>query len=219
MNIREFIDIYSHLHPKLAMNHSIELMPENNLKAASKSLARAFMNDPLQTYVFPDEEERKEKSPLHFGAILQYGLKFGEVYASNNVKGAVVLLRPGETVITPEKAEQGGLGQLTEQLGEESTTRFFSVIDFLDSYHRKEMIEPHWFTMVVGVDPIFHRKGLGKALFAPVLEKAHVKKESIYLETAEPSNIFFYTILGFRIVKEFIEPHSGLKLWTFRLDN
>jgi len=108
------------------MNHSIELIPENNLKAASKSLARAFMNDPLQTNVFPDEEERKKKSPLHFGAILKYGLKFGEVYASNNGKGAIVWLRPGETVLTAEKAEQGGLGELTKSLEKKRRPVFFS---------------------------------------------------------------------------------------------
>jgi len=66
------------------MNYTIDIMPESNLKAASESLTKAFMNDPLQTYIFPDEEERKKKSPFHFGAILQYGLKFGELYTSKN---------------------------------------------------------------------------------------------------------------------------------------
>ena len=201
------------------MNYAIEIMPESNLKAASESLTKAFMNDPLQTYVFPDEEERKKKSPFHFAAILQFGLNFGEVYASNNSEGAVVWLRPGETEVTPEKAEQGGLGQLPDLLGEGAANRFFSVMDFLEPYHKKDITEPHWYTMVIGVDPIFHGKGLGKALLTPVLEKAQLKNEPIYLETAEPSNVAFYSKLGFKIIKELTEPLSGLKLWTFRLDH
>jgi hypothetical protein len=52
----------------------------------------------------------------------------------------------------------------------------------------------------------------------PVINKARVLKTPIYLETAEPSNIQFYTKLGFKIVRELTEPKSGLMLWTLRAD-
>jgi hypothetical protein len=40
-------------------------------------------------------------------------------------------------------------------LGEEASERFFSVMDFLDPYHKKDVLEPHWYTMVIGVAPLF----------------------------------------------------------------
>jgi hypothetical protein len=101
-------------------------LKEHQVAAVSESLANAFMSDPLQTYTFPDEKERRQKSPDHFNAFLQFGLKFGEVYVSENSEGAVVWLRPNETDITPEKAEQGGLTKLPEILGEDAATGFFS---------------------------------------------------------------------------------------------
>jgi ribosomal protein S18 acetylase RimI-like enzyme len=120
--------------------------------------------------------------------------------------------------VTPEKADMSGLSKLPKLLGEEASERFFSVMDFLDPYHKKDVLEPHWYTMVIGVAPTFHRLGYGKSLMEPVINKARVLKTPIYLETAEPSNIQFYTKLGFKIVRELTEPKSGLMLWTFRAD-
>lgn len=200
------------------MSHLIQRMQESSITTASDSLAGAFMKDPLQTYVFPNEDERKKKSPGHFAAILQYGLMFGEVYTTINSEGAVVWLGPGETDVTPDKAEKGGLGKLSEILGEAPANRFFSVLDFLEPYHKNDANEPHWYTMVIGVSPSGHRAGIGSALMKPVIDKACSQKTPIYLETSEPSNISFYTKLGFRVLRELKEPDSGLKLWTFKLE-
>jgi hypothetical protein len=45
-----------------------------------------------------------------------------------------------------------------------------------------------------------------------VMTKAQSKQTSIYLETAQPSNIPFYTNLGFKVLRELIEPESKLPL-------
>ena len=197
--------------------YSIQLMKQDQVDRCAASLATAFMTDPLQTYTFPDEAERRLKSPAHFKAFLQYGMMFGEVYASDGCEGAVVWLRPNETDITPENAEQGGLAKLPELLGEESASRFFSVLDFIDPFHKQDVPQPHWYVMVIGVDAAHQGKGLGKSLLQPVLRRAAADGVPVYLETAQPSNVPFYKNLGFKIVKEVVEPVSGLRLWTFKL--
>ena len=201
------------------MSHKIRLMEENELNAVAASLAKAFMNDPLQTYTFPDEEERRQRSPDHFKAFLQFGLEYGEVYVSQNAEGAVVWLRPGETETTNEKAEEGGLTKLPQLLGEDAANRFFSVLQFIDPFHQEDVPEPHWYVMVVGVDPAHQAKGLGQALLAPILQKAKANKQPVYLETAQPTNVPFYQKLNFKIIREVVEPQSGLKVWTFKRDH
>lgn len=176
------------------------------------------MDDPLQTYVFPDPGQRALKSPAHFEAILRYGVMFGEVYGAGDLSGAVVWLTPGNTAVTPEKAEQAGLDKLPELLGEDATRRFFEVMDFLDPYHLGDIPEPHWYTMVIGVDPSSMGKGVGKSLMATGLEQAATNKLPVYLETAAPTNVGFYEGLGFKVIRELVEPVSGLPLWTFRKD-
>lgn len=113
------------------MIDGVKLMSEAELPNAAQALANAFFNDPPQTYTFPDESERRAKSPAHFAAALNYGLKFGEVYAAAKA-GAVIWLKPGDTEITPERAEQGGFAALPGQIGSEAFERFFSVIGFGD---------------------------------------------------------------------------------------
>ena len=46
---------------------------EADVPVAAAALARAFMDDPLQTYVVPDPAERARKSPHHFEPLLRYG--------------------------------------------------------------------------------------------------------------------------------------------------
>jgi ribosomal protein S18 acetylase RimI-like enzyme len=174
------------------------------------------MNDPLQKYVFPDEEERSRKSPAHFKAVLRYGYVFGEVYTTPKMEGAVVWLPPGGTDITPDKAEKGGLGNIPALLGEDAATRFFGVMDYLEPFHKQDAPRPHWYAMVIGVDPAFCGLGYGKALMQHVTTKAQNEHTSIYLETAQPDNLPFYTNLGFKVVRELMEPQSGLPLWTFK---
>jgi hypothetical protein len=81
MKIRYWNQYYLHINPGFSYAFfSIERMPESKLMAASHALSRAFMKDPLQTYTFPDEEERRQKSPDQFAAILRYGLLCGPIF-------------------------------------------------------------------------------------------------------------------------------------------
>lgn len=201
------------------MDVEIRQLHVEQIDTAAASLAAAFMKDPLQTYTFPDETERREKSPAHFKAILQFGLQFGEVHSSLNTEGCIVWLRPKETTITPEKAEQGGLTKLPLLLGEDAAYRFLSALEFIDPLHSQDVPEPHWYVMVIGVHPDHCGRGIGQALLERVMKRAESNGEPVYLETAQPSNVSFYTKMGFRVLRELTEPTSGLKMWTFKKDN
>ena len=201
------------------MSHDVRLMTSDDLPAAAKALSSAFFKDPLQGYTFPDETERRERSPAHFSAALNYGLKFGEVYWVPNGAGAAIWLPPGETAVTPERAEAAGFMALPAKMGDEAFGRFFAALEYADQCHRDDVPEPHWYTMVVGVDPVFQGNGYGKALLQPVFQKADASRVPIYLETAQPANVTFYERLGFRVLRTLTEPTSGLPMWTFKRES
>ena len=46
-------------------------LKESDILAAGHMLARAFQNDPLQIHVFPDAEERAQRSPAQFSALVR----------------------------------------------------------------------------------------------------------------------------------------------------
>jgi ribosomal protein S18 acetylase RimI-like enzyme len=198
---------------------NIVSLTEENLEAAAESLARAFHNDPLQTYVFPDEAERAARSPAHFAPLLRYGMLFGEVLTTEGLpSGAAVWLPPETWEITPERASAAGLDDLPDVLGEEAANRFFSVLGAIDPYHHRDVPPAHWYVMVVGVAPEARGQGLGRALLEPIMNRADESRLPCYLETAQPDNVAFYERLGFKKVVEVVEPESGLRLWTFRRD-
>jgi ribosomal protein S18 acetylase RimI-like enzyme len=192
---------------------------EDHLDSAAEALARAFFDDPLQRYVFPDPAERAARSPAHFAPLLRYGLMFGEVLTTEGEPlGAAVWLPPDGWEITPERAAAAGLDQLPEVLGEEAAGRFFSALEAIDPYHHSDVPAEHWYVMVVGVAPEARGLGLGRALLRPVMDRADAAGLPCYLETAQPDNVAFYEHLGFKRLVEAVEPRSGLPLWTFRRD-
>jgi ribosomal protein S18 acetylase RimI-like enzyme len=193
-------------------------LPESRLAETAQALSAAFVNDPLQSYTFPDEAVRRRLSPPHFGALLRYGLMAGEVLASAEPGGGASVLLPPDASPTEEMFVASGLARLGELLGEDAARRFGSVIDFIEPFHRASMPEPHWYVMVVGVAPAFQGQGLGRALLQPMLDRADADLLPCYLETTQPKNVTFYQRLGFRVLREEVEPESGLRIWTFRRD-
>jgi ribosomal protein S18 acetylase RimI-like enzyme len=201
------------------MSASIVRLERKDLSRAATALGRAFHDDPLQSYVLPDPAVRAERSPAHFAPILEYGLRFGTVLTTaGEPRGAAVWLPPGETAVTDQRAMEAGLDTLPDVLGAAEADRFFSVLATIDPYHRSDVPAEHWYVLVIGVEPGAQGRGLGRALLTPLLEEARRDKLPCYLETAQPQNVEFYRHLGFRVLRDIVDPRSGLRLWTFRRD-
>jgi GNAT superfamily N-acetyltransferase len=201
------------------MPPAIVPLERKNLPRAAACLARAFHDDPLQTYVLPDPEERAERSAGHFAPILEYGLRFGTVLTTaEEPRGVSVWLPPGQALVTEERAAEAGLDRLPDVLGAAAANRFLSVLSAIDPYHQIDVPADHWYVFVLGVDPAAQGLGLGRALLAPILDEARRERLPCYLETAQPRNVPFYQHLGFRVLRDMVHEESGLPLWTFRLD-
>lgn len=187
------------------------------IEAAGRALALAFQDDPLQKYVLPDAEERARLSPAHFEALIRYGHLFGEVFTTGgSPEGVAVWLPPGAGEMTPGRAAESGIDQLPTLMGAEAVARFEQVLAFLEPFHQSDVPADHWYVMVVGVVPARQGQGVGRALLRPIIDRADTEGLSCYLETAQPRNVPFYLKVGFQVVRETVEPLSGLRLWTFR---
>jgi len=193
-------------------------LAESNLDQAAQALSLAFQDDPLQSYTFPSPDERRRLSPAHFSTLLKFGLLAGHVLSSVEPGiGAAVWIPPGAKAM-PEMAEASGLTRLSETIGDEALDRFTRVIDHAERLHQRDLPEPHWYVMVLGVAPAFQGQGYGRALLQPMLDRADTDGVPCYLETTQPKNVTFYQRLGFRVLVDDVEPESGLQVWTFRRD-
>jgi GNAT superfamily N-acetyltransferase len=192
-------------------------LEEAQIVAAGRTLASAFHDDPLQMYVFPDPEERAQRSPAQFSTLVRQGCLFGEVFTTAGMTGFSAWMPPGQ-VTTFEQASQAGFHELPRLMGKVAFERLGRVLDYLSDAHRQGLPAEHWYLMIVGVLPDQRGRGHGQALLEPIMARADAAGRSICLDTAQPNVKTFYEKLGFRPAIETVDPTSGLRLWTYRRD-
>ena len=195
----------------------IELLTETQIHDAAHALARAFHDDPVCQYMIPDEQERAERMPEGFIIFATYAHLAGEAWVTaGEVQGAALWFPPEHTEMNSEHMETAGFQVLPSKMGEGPTERLFQFLGHMDEFRERDMAQPHWYLMILGVDPPVQSKGIGSALLQAVFDRADRAGVCCYLETAQPRNVPFYRKRGFEIVVEDIEPVSNIKFWTFK---
>lgn len=184
-----------------------------HLDALAGLFGRAFFNDPLYKYVFPDATQRVRLTAWDLGKIVEYGLHFGEVYATSMLSGCVVWLPPGETDFTEERMAEVGMLDSAAHIGAEPQARMMRFVMESEEFHRRVAPSHHWYMVLLGVDPSRQGQGIGSELIAPVLEKADRGMFPVYLETASPDNLAFYHRFGFEVCAEAALTDGGAYIW------
>jgi GNAT superfamily N-acetyltransferase len=76
--------------------------------------------------------------------------------------------------------------------------------------------DPTWYLLLLVVDPLVQRGGIGTRLQVPVLEVADREGVDCYLETQKPENLAYYRRFGYEVVEELRPVLGGPPLWTMR---
>ncbi len=179
----------------------------------AKLSARAFFNDPLYEYIFPDAATREILAAWELGNIAEYGIRFGEVYATSTLSGCAIWLPPGETDFTEVRMGEVGMLNSPAYFGAESEERLTAFMTESEECHRRVAPHPHWYLVLLGVDPARQGEGIGSALLAAGLAKADASRFPVYLETASPHNVPFYQRRGFEVRLEASLSEGGTHLW------
>jgi GNAT superfamily N-acetyltransferase len=172
------------------------------------ALARAFDDDPVMGWLFPDPARRRRSLPKFFSVHLtKIVLPHGEVYTSTDVAGGALWEPPGKWRLGP----WGQLRMLPDfirlfgrRLGLASRG-----LNLVEARHPREL---HWYLAVLGTEPARQGKGLGSALIGPILERCEQEGMPAYLESSKESNIAFYSRHGFEVTGEIRLP-GGPPVW------
>lgn len=182
---------------------------------AGRVLARAFHDDPIWTWVFPDAKERASVLPWWMEASTRYCHLFGEVYTTSGpLFGAADWLTPGNTHFPTDRLLAAGFGPMRERFGDGPYGRFMAMLAITQPLHEAAMPGPHHYLMTLGVDPPRQGQGIGSALLQPALAQADAEGLSCYLETETQENVRFYRRHGFRVLTETVVPGGGPRIWT-----
>lgn len=174
---------------------------EDDVPGVARVLSRAFFDDPLFVWLFPDPHTRMARSARWWAA--QAGFSFvpaGSVTVAVSgderpvVRGAAVWVPPGVSL----PSGRGLLRTVPHTLGLFPVSRIPELAAFMADVQKAAPEQPHWYLECLAVDPVTQGSGIGSALLRSGLVRADIDRVPVYLETTEPSALAFYERFGFK---------------------
>jgi ribosomal protein S18 acetylase RimI-like enzyme len=185
---------------------NVRPVEEEDVPELSVSLARAFLEDPVSEYLFPDRRIKRLERYFRFQIRTMF-LARGEAWTTQDLKAASLWMPPRHG--PPSMAE--GVSQLPviAILGR-GTFRALRLVQMLESHHPRV---PHFYLATIGTDPAMQGKGYGSAVLSAVLSRCDAQAVPSYLESSKEQNLSFYNRHGFEVVNEVVIPRTEVKLW------
>jgi ribosomal protein S18 acetylase RimI-like enzyme len=155
-------------------------------------LARAFYDDPVTAWFYPDAERQLADQQL--------------IYTTPALDGAALWTKPGRW---REDLRQSLmlLPMLPVLL-----PRIVRSTHAVREIERRHPVVPHYYLSVLGTEPKQQGGGIGSALLGPVLRTCDSDDVGAYLECSKESNVDFYVRHGFTVTER-IELPEGPPLW------
>ncbi len=175
---------------------------QQSLPTLSETLALAFYDDPVVTWVMADGQRRREILPEFFGAVAQSYSSHDELWDVEEGVSAAIWAPPGAE-------DDEALGDQIGAIAAEYAERTFEVMGLMEEKHP---IEPHYYLFFLGTRPEWQGRGVGSALMKPVLETCDRDGVPAYLEATSERNKQLYLRHGFEVTDE-IRPPDGPTLW------
>jgi ribosomal protein S18 acetylase RimI-like enzyme len=187
----------------------VDLIRAHQREAAAETLAEAFHDDPLLHILAPDERRRGRVGRWFFQVTVDYGMRWGHVWVTEDVAAVAVWLPPGSTWMA-RRSLRVGMATFPLRVGVRPMVRVMRAAPALERLHTS-VTEPHWYLMAIGTRPSRQGAGLGGALLAAGMSRADADGTPCYLETSTEQNVDFYARRGFEVVGQ--EQLSGHTLY------
>lgn len=156
------------------------------------SLKMAFVADPATRWVWPEPQKYLSNFSSFAKAFGGQAFECKSAHYVGNYSGAALWLPPN---VHPDV---DALTALMQSSGSDEARKDGpEVFERMSSFHPNE---PHWYLPLLGVDPLYHGKGLGSALMEHALILCDQDNKYAYLESSNPKNVTFYKRLGFEIL-------------------
>jgi len=169
-------------------------------------LARAFHDDPITAWFYPDAARRMRHARRFFAIRLRQMAAHGLIYTTPERSGAAIWAPPGQW----RESLRQSLMQLP--MLPVLLPRIVRSTHAVREIERHHPVERHFYLSVVGTDPEHQGAGVGSALLGPVLRRCDETGTGAYLESSKESNLSFYARQGFALTER-IEIPGGPPLW------
>lgn len=154
---------------------------------ATAVLVLAFTHDPIVRWQYPEPAQYLRLFPDFVRAFGGSALRQETARYVGEHAGVALWLPPGADL---------DHAAIDATLPVARKAEIAAVLEELASYHPNE---PHWYLPLIGVDPVYHRKGYGAMLLDDTLHRCDRDHVAAYLESTNPANIPLYQRHGFTL--------------------
>jgi ribosomal protein S18 acetylase RimI-like enzyme len=170
---------------------SVSTMREGDREEVISTLVLAFVDDPVERWLFPDPEQYSRHFPEFVAAFASEAFERRTVWTLGDLSAVAAWLPPG--------AQPDGdaiVAILSRSVSPTQHADMFSVLDQMDEGHPAF---PHWYLPWLGVRPTMQGAGLGGQLLKHCLTKVDADHVPAFLETPNPRTVSFYERHGFKV--------------------
>ena len=193
---------------------SLEVAPVDRKDSARAGavLGRAFHGTEQWAAALPDPDVRERKLEDMFTGTVKLTFAAGGVAVRSTGFEAVALwLPPGRHVGFWAMVRSGfASARFTVTPPFPNLRRLMGMLRQFEKTHKQQMPNPHWYLMVLGVDPAHQHHGFGSRLVSHGASRADSDQLPIYVETESGDNVDFYEKLGFEVRTEVTIEAYGL---------
>ena len=171
-----------------------------DVPAVSQMLARAFADDPFHGWAIASPAARRRRSPRFFATMM-----------TRELGRCPVLTTPGREAAAIWHCSEASQRMSSEivfglRMIEVLRQRLPLVALGTALAGRFHPPTPHWFLVILGVDPQHQRQGYGRAVVQPILDICDDRGQAAYLEASTAANVPYYRRFGFDVVRPFRLP-------------
>ncbi|HEY97485.1 MAG TPA: GNAT family N-acetyltransferase [Dehalococcoidia bacterium] len=184
------------------------------IKPASRILARAFRDDPVMEYAFPENGGNDPRMPYAYELMLRLGVKYGYTYATSSALEGVAtwdrFYNPGYSFW---RTLLSGSLVPAMRMGWDAGKRMQKFADALKEKQQEIVSGIHWYLQLIGVEPEQQGKGFASQLIREMLHRIDKEGLPCYLETELEENVPIYEHFGFQTIEEYRVPDTPLRMW------
>ena len=170
----------------------------------AETLAAAFADDPAWSWLLP-YADRERRQRLFFETELQHLVPDRRAVWTTEDGSAAAVWAPPDRWRVPFATVVRETAPMARVFGR----RLPLALGYLLRVEHLHPRKPHWYLEIIGTRPSQQGKGLGSALFRPILSLCDRDGLGAYLEASSERNRALYERHGFRVVERFNMPGGG----------
>ena len=192
----------------MVVSSTVSVRParREDFRPLAAMLARAFYDDPVTAWFYPNARRRMVHARRFFSIRLRQLADQELIFTTEDHSGAALWTLP-ERWREDLRQSLMLLPMLPVLL-----PRIVRSTRAVREIERHHPVLPHYYLSVIGTDPDQQGGGIGSALLGPVLSRCDSDGVAAYLECSKESNVSFYARHGFTVTDKVHLP-AGPPLW------